>query len=56
MNNKKLLIAISKNLNNALININNLSDNVINKYTWYNDIQWIIKDIDEAIKYEETIK
>ena len=55
MNNIKLLIAITKNLTNASINVNNLND-CINKHCWQDMIEDLIKDISQAIKYEKTIK
>jgi len=52
MTNIKLLIAIIKNLDNALININNLND-CINKHYWHDMVEDLIKDISEAINIEK---
>ncbi|MDD2496282.1 MAG: hypothetical protein PHE29_13965 [Tissierellia bacterium] len=49
--NKKLLIGIKKCLETSLIDINNLND-CINKNCWYDIVEYLIKDISQAIKIE----
>ena len=51
MTNTKLLIAINKNLQNCLTNINNLND-CINKHCWHDIIEDLMKDVTETLKIE----
>lgn len=52
MTDKKLLTGIKMSLQNALIDINNLTD-CINKRCWQEMVEDLIKDISETIKIEK---
>lgn len=52
MTDKKLLTGIKMSLQNALIDINNLTD-CINKRCWQEMVEDLLKDIKENIKIEK---
>lgn len=59
MKSEKILIGIIKNLNSALININNLEDDFseyLDKYTLHYSITCILKNIEEVIKTTNKTK